>query len=842
MFFEITDSSNYPPTNEQLEIIESASKHNVLKINAFAGTGKTSTLQQIAKKYHNKSFLYLAYNKSIQQDAIKKFEKNVEVRTIHSLAYKYVASSTKLDLNNIRNHSIKDFQTMFNTTAAESREIMHMFTAYCNSSDIKTNSKLINSIILNLENYNISISFDYILKKFQLLLTMGLVTKKFDYIMLDEAQDSNEVTLDILSKLNADHKLIVGDKHQQIYSFKKSANIMNQLNAHQLPLTQTFRFPKKIATISNLLLARYKNENLKILSTRDELDFDIILQDKTKSIGYLSRGNATLISTMQELSERNTPYQTIRHPKEIFITIKDIGYFFNDIKELISEQNSFLKYLKNTDALIRYMKDARDRQLESFYRVFIVSFQSDLKRVISLEKEAIEYFNSSDAFRFFLTTAHTVKGLEFDGIEVADDFFDFGCILYEMGYRTYDEFLHDENKSNHPLLDEINLLYVAITRCKLGYIILSENIKYINDKNWKQNINDRLIFLNETKGCFLKQSQIPSSLTINSITTHKTKIDDRLFLKTPLKTDRTSKTKPLEIQAISNTQDLLSAKEKVSQIGNTIIVLDFETNTRTPMDVLEVGALKVVLDEGKYKILDIFHRYYFSKYETNFFALYVHSLDSERINKLRNGVTYPRHFDEDREFLAFCSDSSTLVAHNVSFELFCLNQVIVFENIFCTMKENKKILKLLDIRGYLKNPKLTEVCKHYNIELDYKKYHSAIYDARLTLSVLNSMNNQFNNFNIIEHTLQNKIAEKIEAKNKKEQIKKIKTDKKAQHEKEKLERKIQKAKQREILLNNLKCPYCSGQNIHKKDKRERKNYVVQRYMCMDCIKIFQQKI
>ena len=49
-------------TNEQIEIIESVQAHKLIKINAFAGTGKTSTLQHITTHYGNKTFLYFLFS------------------------------------------------------------------------------------------------------------------------------------------------------------------------------------------------------------------------------------------------------------------------------------------------------------------------------------------------------------------------------------------------------------------------------------------------------------------------------------------------------------------------------------------------------------------------------------------------------------------------------------------------------------------------------------------------------------------------------------------------------------------------------------------------------------
>ena len=47
---------------------------------------------------------------------------------------------------------------------------------------------------------------------------------------------------------------------------------------------------------------------------------------------------------------------------------------------------------------------------------------------------------------------------------------------------------------------------------------------------------------------------------------------------------------------------------------------------------------------------------------------------------------------------------------------------------------------------------------------------------------------------------------------------------------------------KEKWLINVSCHNCSSKNIHKKDKRQRKNFQVQRYQCMDCKSIFQERI
>lgn len=49
-------------------------------------------------------------------------------------------------------------------------------------------------------------------------------------------------------------------------------------------------------------------------------------------------------------------------------------------------------------------------------------------------------------------------------------------------------------------------------------------------------------------------------------------------------------------------------------------------------------------------------------------------------------------------------------------------------------------------------------------------------------------------------------------------------------------------KERNDWLKYISCPNCNSKNIHKKDKRKRKEFEIQRYQCMDCKRIFQKKI
>jgi DNA polymerase-3 subunit epsilon len=171
-----------------------------------------------------------------------------------------------------------------------------------------------------------------------------------------------------------------------------------------------------------------------------------------------------------------------------------------------------------------------------------------------------------------------------------------------------------------------------------------------------------------------------------------------------------------------------------------VIILDFETNTHNQYDVIEVAAVRIELDR-ELKVKEMFHRYYLSRYPVNFHSFNVHKLTPELIleHRNKNEIKYPAYFKEDEEFAQFCKGAKTLVAHNISFELRHCEKIVKFENHFCTMKENKHIVKALNKNGAIKNPKLDETCNFYGINFDPNAYHSATYDVSKCYEILKCM-------------------------------------------------------------------------------------------------------
>ena len=90
-----------PLTDEQQAVVHSRSE--ALKVVAFAGAGKTSTLRAYAKARPERRMLYLAFNNAIAREAGGRFTPNVTCLTTHSLAFRAVGHAYRHKLtNNIR--------------------------------------------------------------------------------------------------------------------------------------------------------------------------------------------------------------------------------------------------------------------------------------------------------------------------------------------------------------------------------------------------------------------------------------------------------------------------------------------------------------------------------------------------------------------------------------------------------------------------------------------------------------------------------------------------------------------------------------------------------------------
>jgi len=467
-----TSCANYELTNEQKLCVEAAIKGQSLKIKAFAGSGKTSTLVAISQKLRGRG-LYLAYNKTIQLDATGKFPMHVDCKTAHSIAYRANAYRIKDRVRNLNVFDIIKHLEIEQICSYEEYDIafltLKLLRVFANSDkssidysfrynlvlqevvgDNDEQTKSIRNYIINRasEYWNkctekgsvLPIEHDFYLKMYQ--LSTPDLTSTYDFILFDECQDANPVLLDILSKQTC-QKIYVGDEHQQIYSWRGSINAFAKLTGEEYYLSQSFRFGKEISKLANIITL-LKGEQKPLCGT-STIDTQII-QQATLPATVLCRTNARIIEVI--LGNHHRRLHVVGGVEEILNLAKS-GYalYKNDKRNV---KHIKLKQFKSWSAMISFNNRYQDPDI-TFLTKLIVKHSFDFKNVISKIENA-NYVSEATA-EMTLSTIHKSKGREWNNVRIEDDFLIF----------NNDELIEDI--LNHDM-EELNLIYVALTRAK----------------------------------------------------------------------------------------------------------------------------------------------------------------------------------------------------------------------------------------------------------------------------------------------------------------------------------------------------------------------------------------
>lgn len=463
---------NLTPTDEQLDIIEAAttmSSDKILKISAFAGAAKTTTLAMITKSMPKQRFLYLAFNKAIVEDSKGIFDYNTKIMTTHSLAFRYALRDRAIRGNYKAIEIAKKFKTNY-TQASRALKIVDLFfnsdldsiedvafemldiemSDLRDINDFYSSRRVAIKIIDAMSSGEIEITHSCYLKEFEMMLKSGFsLNLEVDYILLDEAQDTNPVTLSIFAHLGG-RKIVVGDKHQQIYGFRDSLNAMDKLDGDELKLSVTFRSTQSIVDKANWILNRFKNEQIKIVSgNQNEPIF--------KTYAYISRTNAQLIKYIA----KHEKFNLTRTPEDLFESALSLYYWSNAEHDSIKNRYKYLREFTDVDELNNYIDIAHDYELKVALDV-AKEYKDDL---LNLYEKAKSNYSRGSRANLTLTTAHSAKGLEFDKVQLADDF---AYLIDSISDISPDiKTLHQmDTHESRATIEEINLYYVACTRAK----------------------------------------------------------------------------------------------------------------------------------------------------------------------------------------------------------------------------------------------------------------------------------------------------------------------------------------------------------------------------------------
>src|SRR3989344_2691669 len=329
---------------------------------------------------------------------------------------------------------------------------------------------------------------------------------KWQYVHIDEYQDTNKVQYQIAEAIARKHQNIcaVGDVDQNIYSWR-GANIRNILNfekdykgAKLVVLEENYRSTKTILAVANKIIEKNKFRKEKILITKNAVGekvglFEALTENheaefvalKAKElqkngvplseIAVLYRANFQSRVLEEEFLAKDVPYQVLGtrffERKEIKDILAFLRFCFNpesisDLKRIINVpprgigKTTLLKIVEGKEeSLPAGMKIKMSVFRELLRRIKNFAVQNPPSRTIMFIAEEVGVIKNlekkeKDGVR--LMTVHASKGLEFAYVFVTG---------LEEGLFPHDR-NNDENVSEEEAEEERRLFYVAVTRAK----------------------------------------------------------------------------------------------------------------------------------------------------------------------------------------------------------------------------------------------------------------------------------------------------------------------------------------------------------------------------------------
>ena len=457
-------------TKEQQTIINSNST-NIL-VNAGPGMGKTHLLLGIAKKYNNQTKGLLCFNAPIRKEIIDKVNKNdidmIDVNTFHSLAFK--ALLQRGEINNFKNRNFNsplDYFSMLkimNDLKIENdnqfiiNRLLELIKNFCKSDltfevffkDINEKELVLQILNYLLNNPKAPMFHEVYIKVYQLILLNSKI-QNYNCLMIDEYQDVSPCYLSIINNINKEKIVKVGDTLQKIYGYNGALG----MEGHDFKLSKSFRIGPDTANICNRLIDIFiGNENLHINGVNKNQKICHINSDEKKTIIF--RTNKELMKRLIKETKNknkciisNNLYEELQHIYKLSNVSIFFPYTFRGIK------------FTNKDMIYKWYQKSNNQVLKKTIE-FMEEYQETTNRVLYevLQNITVE----QDEGNIYLTTTHRSKGLEFENVELADDF------------PTIHELLRKRNQYID-CTDEIYILYVALTR-SYGKLQLNKDLEH----------------------------------------------------------------------------------------------------------------------------------------------------------------------------------------------------------------------------------------------------------------------------------------------------------------------------------------------------------------------------
>ena len=374
---------------------------------------------------------------------------------------------------------------------------------------------------------------DLLIKTVDLLETneeaLNFWSSKFQYIMVDEYQDTNLVQYKLIELLSSRHKnlCVVGDSDQSIYAFR-GADIRNIQefekdfqNAKIITLDKNYRSSQNILDIANAVISNNPRTQDKKLwtdnssgmdvnvaqfsSERDEAKWitseiqDILKKDKKMEIAIFYRTNNQSRIFEEELRRNSVNYKIVGNVR------------FYDRKE-IKDILSYLNYLVNPDDTVSFERvlnvpkrgigESTLQKLRDFSSSKELSVSNALDDFESLDFLSARILNKLKEFKDLIIDlkGHAIKGpseaiiktLELTGYK--NQLIKDGTLESQMRIENLDELINSAFEFENLYEEDVDDPYIVL-RDYLESLALFTNTDSIEDED-----NVLLMTLHNAKG------------------------------------------------------------------------------------------------------------------------------------------------------------------------------------------------------------------------------------------------------------------------------------------------------------------------------------------------------
>ena len=401
--------------------------NEIMAIKSVAGSGKTTTLLELAKTHNTKKILYLAFNKALINDIGVKIKKqgikNLHPQTFHSLARGAFISvkNREPEITELRSQSIHNIIPWFKGKPFDIRKhYVDLYTNFCRQPKY-SNPKEFADMTIRKEKPLLNSLWDKTLRNefitFDSLIKLCLINKwlknyidsTYDMIMIDETQDFDIMMLTMLLNDTTIPKIFVGDPLQSIYEWRGCINGFNYL-------------PNTSIVIEFYSTFRVGNPACEII------------RGKFDHCWMISKSSNETILTNDLTTIKNAKYTYLfRTWKKLLMTAQTMKNIW-----ICNYGSQVEKMRKLHEVLKKFGGNIDEEEFSDDLPLFLKSLSKhDLDKLISDIEDNITSEHDAQ-YKFY--TIHSYKGLEDDNIRISNDIKDM------VGDK------------------DINLYYVALTR------------------------------------------------------------------------------------------------------------------------------------------------------------------------------------------------------------------------------------------------------------------------------------------------------------------------------------------------------------------------------------------